>query len=228
MRMQEPFFTSFEALTSLEIIHPDVALFLADVSKSRHIRPFFAKECTLSQAAKELDLPLGTMRYWVSKMEELGLLKLSRTEKRKGSPIKYYRTVADTFVVPLEVFPLTSIEELLRLKEELWLQRIRTALANAALNHEGGWQAHFHLEGSVVFYTMKPKQGELEDAGIFYLLTPLRLTPQQAKTMRSELRDLQTRYMMLSENNTSEEGVSTDSAEDTALYLSYLLSVRDS
>ncbi len=220
--MQGPFLTSFE------ITNPEVALFLADTSKSRHIRPFFARECTLSKAAKELRLPLGTMRYWVDKMEELGLLRLARTAKRKGSPIKYYRTVADTFIVPLEVFPLASIEELLRLKEEPWLQRIRKALANAALTHEGGWQAHFHLEGSVVFYTIKPKRGELEDAGIFYLLTPLRLTPQQAKTMRSELRHIQTKYMKLSEDNVSEDGLSADSAEDTALYLSHLLFVRDS
>lgn len=213
--MQGPF------LTSLEITNPEVALFLADVSKSKHLRPFFARECALSQAAKELQLPLGTMRYWVSKMEELGLVRLSRTEKRKGSPIKYYRTVADSFTVPLEVFPLASIEELLRLKEEPWLRRIRTALANAALNHEGGWQAHFHLEGSVVFYTIKPKEGELEDAGIFYLLTPLRLTAQQAKVLRSELRELQTKYMQLSEDNVRE------AEEATASYLSYLLSVRE-
>lgn len=211
--MQEPF------LTSLEIKNPDVALFLADVSKSRHIRPFFARECTLGQAAKDLGIPLGTMRYWVDKMEELGLVKLSRTQKRKGSPIKYYRTVADNFIVPLEVFPLASIEELLRLKEEPPLQRIRKALANAALNHEGGWQAHFHLEGSVVFYTIKPNQGELEDAEIFYLWMPFRLTPDQAKTLRSELRDIQTRYMKVSEDNADEA-----SAEAT---LTYLLSVRD-
>jgi hypothetical protein len=210
--MQEPF------LTSLEITNPDVALFLADVSKSKHLRPFFACECALSQAAKELQLPLGTMRYWVSKMEGFGLVKLSRTEKRKGSPIKYYRTVADNFTVPLEVFPLASIEELLRLRQEPNFVRVRTALAKAALAHEGGWYAHFYLEGSVPFYTIRPRQGELEDAGIFYLWMPFRLNDEQAKSLRSELRDIQARYMKLGEEN----------AADTPQHLTYLLSVRDS
>jgi DNA-binding transcriptional ArsR family regulator len=214
VRMQEPFLTS---LATLEIMNPEVALFLADTSKSRHLRPFFAKECTLSKAAKDLGLPLGTMRYWVSKMEELGLLKLSRTEKRKGSPIKYYRTVADNFIVPLEVFPLASIEELLRLRQEPWLERTRKALARAALNHEGGWQAHFHLEGSVVFYTIEPKQGNLEDAEIFYLWMPFRLKAEQAIMLRAELRDIQVRYMKLSEEN----------QDDTPRHLAYLLAVRE-
>jgi hypothetical protein len=210
--MQEPF------LTSLEITNPDVALFLADVSKSKHIRPFFARECTLSQAAKDLKIALGSTRYWVNKMEELGLVQLTRTEKRKGSPIKYYRTVADSFTVPLEVFPLASLEELLRLRQEPNFVRVRTALAKAALAHDGGWYAHFHLEGSVPFYTIRPKQGDHEDAGIFYLWMPFRLTDEQAKTLRSELRDIQTRYLKLSEENST----------NTPQNLTYLLSVKDS
>ena len=75
--MQEPFLTSFEALTSLEITNPDTALFLADASKVRYIRPYFARESSVSEAAKMLELPLANMRYWVSKMVELGLLACS-------------------------------------------------------------------------------------------------------------------------------------------------------
>lgn len=74
VKMQEPNLTSFE-VTSLEITNSETALFLADAAQLRYLGPFFAKECSLGEAAKQLELPLANMRYWVSKMEILGLLK---------------------------------------------------------------------------------------------------------------------------------------------------------
>jgi hypothetical protein len=210
--MQEPF------LTSLEVTNSETALFLVDTSKVRYIRPFFAKECSVSEAAKSLELPLANMRYWTEKMVELGLLKQTRIEKRKGSPIKYYRSVADTFSVPLEIIPIASIEELLKLRQELYLQRSRKALAKAALKHEGGWHAYYYLEGNMLIYTLMPRKGDLEDAGIFYFWVPFRLTDEQAKAFRAELRDIQTRYMKLSEQN----------ANDVPQQISILLAVQDS
>jgi hypothetical protein len=215
--MQEPILTSFE-VTSLEITNAETALFLADAAQLRYLAPFFAKECSLGDAAKQLKLPLANMHYWVNKMEALGLLEQTKTVKRKGSPIKYYRSVADEFSVPLEVIPLASVEELLELRQKPYVKRACKALANAAFNYPEGWHAYYYLAGDTPMYTITPKKGDLEDANIFYLWMPFRLTPEQAGAFRAELHDLQTRYTKLSEENTQE----------TPRYLTHLLSVQDS
>jgi hypothetical protein len=205
-------------LTSLEIVSPEAAAFLVDATKVKHIRPFFAKESTLAEAAKELALPLANMHYWVSKMEKLGIIKQTRVVKRKGSPIKYYRTVADEFTVPLEHIPMASVEELLEQREKPYFKRAYKALVASAFNYTQGWQAHFYQDGSALMYSIVPRQGSLEDARIFSFWMPLRLTPEQAKTFRAELRDLQTRYTKLHEEN----------AEDVPQYITHLLLVQNS
>jgi DNA-binding transcriptional ArsR family regulator len=205
-------------LTSLEIINPEAAAFLTDATKVKHIRPFFAKECALAEAAKMLELPLANMRYWISKMEELGIIKQTRIVRRKGSPIKYYRTVADEFTVPLEHIPMASLEELLELREKPYIKRAYKALVASAFKFTQGWQAHFYQDGETVMYSIVPRRGSLEDARIFSFWMPLRLTSEQANTFRAELRDLQTRYTKFSEENTDE----------VPRYITHLLSVQDS
>jgi hypothetical protein len=209
-------------LTSLEITNPKVAMFLVDASKVRHLRPFFAKECTLAEAAKDLNLALANMHYWATKMEKLGVIKLTRVVKRKGSPIKYYRSVADEFTVPLEYIPLASVEELLEIKEKPYIKRSYKALVASAFKYMNGWQAYFYLDGTTFMYSIEPRRGTLEDAQIFNWWMPLRLTPEQAKIFREELQDLKTRYTKLSEENTSEAN-----ASDVPQYITHLLSVQN-
>jgi DNA-binding transcriptional ArsR family regulator len=215
--MQGSDLTSPEGLTRLEIVDPEVAAFMADASKVKHLRPFFAKECSLAEAARVMELPLANMHYWVSKMEELGLIEQTKVVKRKGSPVKYYRTVADEFTVPLEYIPVASVEELLEIKEKPYIKRMYKALAASAFKYTEGWQAHFYKDGSTMMYSIVPRKGDLEDANIFYLWMPFRLTTEQAKNFRAELRELQTRYMQLHEEN----------GEDVPKYITHLLSVQD-
>lgn len=206
-----------QILTSLEIADPQAAAFLVDATKVKHLRPFFARECSSAEAAKMLELPLANMHYWVSKMEELGIIKQVKTVKRKGSPVKYYRTVADEFTVPLENIPMVSVEELLEIKEKPYIKRTYQALVKSAFKYMDGWQAHFYLDGTTPMYSIVPRRGELEDAQIFNFWMPFRLTPEQATNFRAELRDLQARYTKLHEEN----------GEDVPKYITHLLSVQD-
>jgi hypothetical protein len=183
--MQGQDLTSFETLTSLEITNPEAAAFLTDAARVKHMPPFFARECTLAEAAKLLGLPLANMRYWVSKMKELGIIKQTRIVRRKGSPIKYYRSVADEFTVPLEHIPVASVEALLELREKPYHKRAYKALVVSAYKYTQGWQAHFYQDGATVMYSIVPRRGSLEDARIFSFWMPLRLTAEQAKTFRA-------------------------------------------
>ena len=112
---------------------------------------------------------------------------------------------------------MASLEELLEQREKPYFKRTYKALVASAFKYTQGWQAHFYQDGATVMYSIVPRRGSLEDARIFSFWMPLRLTTEQAKTFRAELRDLQTRYTKLSEEN----------SEDTPRHLTHLLSVQD-
>jgi hypothetical protein len=225
--MQEPILTSYK-VTSLEVTNADTALFLADASKVRYLRPYFAREASVSEAAKLLELPLANVRYWTERMIELSLIKQTRSVKRKGSPIKYYRTVADEFTVPLETIPVISIEALLEIKERPYWQRAQKALAITGLKKAGGWHTRYYLQGNIPMYTLEPKSGDLEDAEIFNYWMPLKLNLEQAKTFRAELAALRACYEKLSVENQSIENRGADQLEQVPRHICHLLLVEES
>jgi DNA-binding MarR family transcriptional regulator len=219
--MQGSDLTSSKELTSLEITQLEAAMFLVDGAQVRYLRPFFARECSLGQAAKTLKMPIANMHYWVNKMEKLGLIRQTKSVKRKGSPVKYYRSSADEFVVALKRIPTASLEELLEQRERRYIRRMYQGVARALLAHEGEWYAHYFMAGDSPTSNIKPKSGSAEDAELFSYWMPLSLKSEQAKALRAELREVQARYAKLHEENLREK------SQDTACAVTHLFSVRE-
>jgi hypothetical protein len=84
---------------------------LVNLEELKYLRPFLACECTVSAAAKQLGINLTTMHYQVQRLLDLELLTISRVQPRAGRPIKYYRSSADVFFVPLRVMPKETFED---------------------------------------------------------------------------------------------------------------------
>jgi hypothetical protein len=204
VKMQEPILTSLKA-TSLDILEPDAVSFMIGEGV-RYLLPFFNKEVSVSQAAKSTKVSLAKMRYWVDKMQSLGLIEQTKEVKRKGSPIKYYRSVANEFRVSINAIPVVSLEEMLETKERRYVKRAYQAVAKAISHHSsqgGEWYIRFFLENNNPTSQMQPKQGTSEDAKSYSIWMPLSLSPEQAKNLRTELRELTTRYaQMHTENET--------------------------
>jgi hypothetical protein len=216
--MQDTFLTSSETLESLEITDPDTALFLADTQKARHIFPFLGKECSLGEAAKRLKTTIAKLHYWVTKMEEYGLVQQTRTEKRKGSPIKYYRSVAKAFIFPIELLPVGSDVAMLELREKPLYQRTFAALAKTGRKNEKEWFVKVFQTPEGGMHGIYPKTMTLEEAEIINYWWRYRLTPEQAQSFQDDLTKLRLHYQKLSELN----------SETTDSYLSHLLFVQDS
>ncbi|NJK43402.1 MAG: hypothetical protein HC933_03285 [Pleurocapsa sp. SU_196_0] len=89
------------------------AAFLNDEAKARLFLPFLAREVSLKEAALETGLKLNAMGYWARRLTDMGLIEIVRLERRHGSPIRRYRSVADEIVVPIALIPAVSDEELL-------------------------------------------------------------------------------------------------------------------
>ena len=82
---------------------------LLDYLELKLLEPFFQEPCSVSNAAKVLSMDIKQLHYHVQHFVDLGLLKITSTEKRPGRPIKLYQTVAQGFFVP---FTLANVENL--------------------------------------------------------------------------------------------------------------------
>ncbi len=90
------------------------ARLLSDPRSVHYFGPFLARTRSVAEAAEEVGCALDTMYYRVRRFERAGLLRVVGQRARRGRPIKLYRSVADSFVVPLEATPFAELEERLR------------------------------------------------------------------------------------------------------------------
>jgi hypothetical protein len=100
--------------TRVEIKDPEQARLLSDPENFRYFEPFLARDCTVSRAAKELNIKVDTMLYRVKTFLNAKLLKVVRLEPRRGRSIKHYRSSADAYYVPFEVTPFEDVEAFFR------------------------------------------------------------------------------------------------------------------
>ena len=98
----------------MTITDPKQGKLLMDPRSYRYFRPFVAQTKTASEAAAELGVTVATMLYRITTLVEAGLLVVTRIEKRAGSPIKHYRSVADEVFVPFDIMPHDDIDHYIR------------------------------------------------------------------------------------------------------------------
>jgi hypothetical protein len=77
------------------------ARLLTDPRSAAFIYPFLARERSTAEAARDAGCAITTMAYRVRVLRAAGLLKATRTSRRAGRPITYYRSSQDTYRVPL-------------------------------------------------------------------------------------------------------------------------------
>lgn len=87
------------------IANARAAAAFSDPLRHRLLLMFAGRERTLSEVAGATGLDLKRLHYHVTAMRNLGLLAVTRRERRAGRPIKFYRAVADAFFVPTALAP---------------------------------------------------------------------------------------------------------------------------
>lgn len=91
---------------------PKAARMLTDARARRFLEPLIGQEKTVREIAEELSVSMSSVLYRVRQFTALGLVRVQRSEARRGRLIKYYRSVKDGFFVPFEVTPLEAQEAL--------------------------------------------------------------------------------------------------------------------
>ena len=104
------------------ITNPEAAKVLSEEDELRYLEPFIRGEYSLSEAAKKLSVSPSAMLYQIKKLLRLELLRVVRTEPRRGRAIKYYRATSERFFVPFEVTSAETVFNLLYKAEERQLR----------------------------------------------------------------------------------------------------------
>ena len=200
--MKEPFRISAPDLPVLTISDPRAAAVLAHPLQLRFLSPFIGRERRAGEVAQLLGVPLTTLAYRVDRMLELGLLEVTRVEKRAGSPIKHYRATADAFFVPFEATDAETLEALLRQWEEPWLGMFHRGYVRVLEETSERWGVRIWRDGEGAMQvspkfeasgTWAAEKGEVP-AVLDVLTVDLRLNAQETKALRRELLEVIRRY----------------------------------
>ena len=95
------------------VTHPDAISTLTDLRRLNLLSPFFRGDVRLAELAPQADLKLNTLWYRVNKWCQQGILEVVHEERRKGRPIKLYRTTAEAFFVPFTATKNLELQEML-------------------------------------------------------------------------------------------------------------------
>lgn len=167
------------------------------------------QERTLSDLTAQLRSEMNGVYYRVQRLLRAGILKITRTEKRAGRPIKHYQATEAAFFVPFRNTPYEDMAEYCH------------GLTSPSLR--GFWEAAFqkaqHLPGEwglAITYSQRRESFELQiqrasDQGldrnpieqwatenhILGTFDQLRLAPEQASSMYQELLAVYRKYTQL-------------------------------
>ena len=87
------------------------ARIMAHPLRMRLLEAFCRETMTTMQAAVALGLPPTKLYHHVAALERVGLVRLVRTRKKRGTTEKYYQTVAHRFVVDRRLFEVSAAAE---------------------------------------------------------------------------------------------------------------------
>lgn len=176
------------------------AKLLLDPTYIGYLIPFWGQDRTISQAAAELQLPLNSVHYRVTKLHQAGLLSITATTKRAGRPIRHYRTTADRFIIPDQ---LRTSDDEHRLTTELlpMVKSIITGLTRNAPDSTGRLlylDEHRRLHSDSCKVTTdteydQPRTETTERVGAVQY-GQVQLSPAAAQAFQAELKALVNRY----------------------------------
>jgi DNA-binding transcriptional ArsR family regulator len=177
---------SGEQTSELRVDDPLQATAFENPLRARVLIACGAEERSLSDLRRLLGVPLPKLHYHVARLLDAKLLTVIRTQPRAGRPVRFYRAVAERFLVPQESLPA--------LPSEAWLAELRRSLhdeigraGEVALLYGPGAAA-----GTFQVRLIRPEPVGLSRS--IELWRILKLTPRQRTALAKELAEVLERH----------------------------------
>jgi hypothetical protein len=188
----------------LRVNDPTLADLLRKPLTLRYLSPFLGQERSTSQAARDIGVGIHTLMPWVKRFVGLGLLEVSRSEKRAGKAIKWYTATHPGYFIPFASLPAGTLEDLLAAHDAQWNQTITenlVAVGQQAIHslHTWGIQVHQEHPGTAPRMTVS-SGGETsisdlmvsgaDSPAVLACWLPLQLSFEEAKQFQRDLHKL--------------------------------------
>jgi hypothetical protein len=184
-------------MKELIITDPKAAAFFVDPVSSEHLSPFMTGEKSLAQAAAELGLGKSRMSYWIKKLLEFKLIKITRTEKQGKHKVSIYSASADAFIVPLEVITTDPNKDVF---ESVPFERtLKRSLVHLKHQNLKGRSIRYAKEGENVVLELSPQH--TKKLGMVDYWGRVSLTKAQASHFYEEMNKLFNTIMQEAEND---------------------------
>ena len=159
--------------------------------RARLLMACVAEERTLTELQHLSGQSLSKLHYHVARLLDAGLLRVTREQARGGRPIRFFRAVAQSFLVP-QAFIGELPGEAMAAELRNLLQRSRGEVSlRYAADSRGGFRMTLVRDES----ESSPKATELWQV--------FKLTRQQREALAKELRELFERYAKVEGGNES-------------------------
>jgi hypothetical protein len=179
------------------ITNPRVAAFLIDPVSSEHLSPFMTGEKSLAQAAAELGLGKSRMSYWVKKLLEFNLIKITRMEKQGKHKVSIYCASADVFIVPLDLITTDPNKDVF---ESVPFERaLKRSLVHFKHQNLKGRSIRYAKENDNVVLELSPQH--TKKSGMVDHWGRVSLTKAQASYVYEEMNKLFNTIMQEAEND---------------------------
>ncbi len=166
---------------------------------------FLGTEHSLTSAAKTLKQPASSLKYHLEKFLEWGIVKQTRSQARRGKPIKYYQAVADQFFIPIAQTKQDTLTAWMQQMQMPLLEQYCADFVNAASEWHpdsvGGGTCIRLIEPnriSIDFSPFPPPNVRFQPDAMKPLWnswTTIHLTYTQAMLLHQELQQLWTRVL---------------------------------
>jgi hypothetical protein len=187
--------------------------FLSDQTRRQYLRVFMGQTRSISQAAREMNTELHTMRYFVDQLLGFGLLKEVGAQKRKGREMKLYRAVSESMAARLPPLEPEHIRMLFSNGDWDWRQDLFKGLVSQWHTSEMRWVARFYTSDKRDWITDLVPETQKDQVlpelmshavvalPIWHSNLVLKLEFESAKRLQGELAELYSRYEELSRQN---------------------------
>lgn len=185
-----------------EVRDPQAAQVILNLRQRRYLKPFLGRECSVPQAAAEIEARPNSLLYQVRRLQRLGLLVQTGQVRRQGRAQKLYRASADSFYVPFRLYDRAALEEILMDFDLPWLEFFNRNLSRAMLeapSSPDGFLMERQTDGRVRVQFASHRGSALrpippDTPSILSDWLVLRLTPAEARALQQEQLELFGRY----------------------------------
>jgi hypothetical protein len=186
--------------------------FLSDQTRRRYLRVFMGQTRSISQAAKEINVELHVMGYFVDQLLGFDLIKEVGLKKRQGRDMKLYRAVSDSMMAQLPLLETKHLMMLLSSGDWDWRQELIQGLVSHWHTPDMRWVVRFYSTDQRTWITDAVPETQKDQflpdlmndpatPPIWHSNLVLKLEPEAAKRLQSELAELYLRYEALSGQN---------------------------